>query len=81
MLPRPKSALVLDVSAEKSLGVILGRPDHIRYRGEVLRAERDEYASIARSFSLPLIDASRDRAVVQRELERRLAPVFPIRGG
>jgi thymidylate kinase len=80
MLPRPKFALVLDVSVEKSLGVIQGRPDHIRYRGEVLSEERDEYVRIARSFNLPLIDASRESKVVQRDLERRLSSVFPDRG-
>ena len=81
MLPRPKFALVLDVSVEKSLGVIMGRPDHIRYRSEVLRVERDEYVGIAETHHLPLIDASRDRVIVQRELERRLAAAFPKRSG
>ncbi len=80
MLPKPKFAVVLDVTVEKSLGVILGRPDHIRYRRDVLSAEREEYVSIAKGRNFPLIDASRDRALVQGEIERRLAEVFPRRG-
>jgi len=79
MLPRPRFAMVLDVSVEKSLGVIMGRPDHIRYQGEVLRAEREEYAGMAKSRRLPLIDASRESVLVERELEGRLAAVFPNR--
>jgi thymidylate kinase len=81
MLPRPKFAVVLDVTVDKSIGVIQDRPDHIRYRREVLGEERAEYASIAKKRNLPLIDASRDRALVQGEIERHLATVFPSRGG
>lgn len=81
MLPRPKFAMVLDVSVEKSLGVIHERPDHVRYRGNVLAAERKEYLGIASRFRLPLIDASGDRVRVQQELEAKLAVVFPNRGG
>ena len=77
MLPKPKFALVLDIGVEKSLGVIAGRPDHIRYRGEILRAERDDYITIAKKNGLPLIDASRDRNRVQLDLEARLAAHFP----
>jgi len=80
MLPRPKFAVVLDVSVAKSMGVIEGRPDHIKYRGEVLQEERSEYVKIAKGFGLPLVDASRDPLTVQRELEERLSPVFPKRG-
>jgi len=80
MLPKPKFAVVLDVTVDKSLAVIRGRPDHIRYRSEVLGEERAEYASIAKRRNLPIIDASRDRAMVQEEIERQLAPVFPSRG-
>lgn len=80
MLPRPKVAVVLDIPVEKSVGVIMGRPDHIRYRREVLGEERAEYVDIARRRELPLIDASRDREAVQSELEKSLAPLFPRRG-
>ncbi len=80
MLPRPKFAVVLDVTVDKSLAVIQGRPDHIRYRSSVLGEERAEYAAIAKRRNLPLIDASRDRDLVQKEIERHLAAVFPSRG-
>ena len=80
MLPKPKFAVVLDVTVEKSMGVISSRPDHIRYHREVLGEERAEYSRIATRRSFPLIDASRDRVAVQGEIERRLARVFPSRG-
>jgi dTMP kinase len=79
MLPKPKFAVVLDITVDKSLAVIHGRPDHIRYRAEVLGEEKAEYARIAKSRNLPLIDASGDRALVQREIEGLLAAVFPSR--
>ena len=79
MMPKPKFAVVLDVTVDRSLAVIRGRPDHIRYRSEVLREERAEYTAIAKSRKLPLIDASGDRSTVQKEIERRLAVVFPVR--
>ena len=79
MLPRPKFAVVLDITVEKSLAVIDGRPDHIRYRGDVLGEERSEYERIARSRGIPVVDASRDKETVQSEIEDLLAAAFPRR--
>lgn len=81
MLPQPKYAVILDITVEKSLAVIRSRPDHIRYQRKVLGEERDEYIKIAKKTRFPLVDASRDPAVVQGEIERRLASVFPVAGG
>jgi len=81
MVPKPRYALVLDVPVDKSLAVIQTRPDHIRYQREVLGVERNEYIKIAEKTRFPLVDASRDPAVVQGEIERKLAAVFPIAGG
>jgi len=81
MLPRPKFAVVLDIPIDKSLAVIRSRPDHIRYQHNVLGAERDEYVRIAKSKGFPLVDATRDKASVEVEIEDRLSGVFPVRRG
>lgn len=81
MLPRPRAAVFLDVPVEKSLGVIDSRPDHIRYRREVLTEERKEYLSIARETGFPVIDATREFLTVQRDIEAVLAGAFPVRTG
>jgi dTMP kinase len=81
MLPRPKFAVVLDVQVSKSLEVIQGRPEHIRYTSEVLGSERGEYLRIAEESGFPVVDAERDYASVQRDIERILSRAFPIVGG
>jgi hypothetical protein len=81
MLPRPKVAIFLDIPVERSLGVIGSRPDHIRYRREVLTEERREYLSIAREGGFPVIDSTREFFTVQREIEALLAGAFPVKTG
>jgi len=79
MLPRTRCAFVLDVPVTKSLRVIYGREDHIRYASKTLREEREEYLRIAKSRGYRVIDASRDFTFVQQELEEELARVFPAK--
>jgi thymidylate kinase len=76
-LPRPKMAVVLDVPVDKSLSVIGRRPDHIRYRRDVLSSEKEEYVRIAQSKGFPIIDATKGRAEVELEIEDCLARLFP----
>jgi dTMP kinase len=80
-LPRPRYAVILDITVDKSLAVIQSRPAHIRYQHQVLGDERDEYIKIAKKTGFPLVDASRASGIVQGEIERKLASVFPIVGG
>jgi dTMP kinase len=77
MLPRPKLAFVLDVPVTRSMEIIRGRGNHIRYASEVLKEEKEEYLKIAASRGYPVIDSTRDFETVQGELERRLERVFP----
>ena len=77
MLPRPKLAFVLDVPVTRSMEVIRGRGNHIRYASEVLKEEKDEYLKIAASRGYAVIDSTRNFETVQSELERRLERVFP----
>jgi len=79
-LPSPTCALVLDVPVRRSLDVIVSRADHIRYAETVLAKEREEYLAIATSKRLAVIDATRGRAEVQEQIERRLGQVFPVVG-
>lgn len=79
LLPRPRCALVLDIPEERSLNVIDSRPDHIRYRRDVLSEERSEYLAIAKRTGFPVIDASREFGHVQQEIETILSPMFPPR--
>lgn len=79
LLPRPSFAVVLDVPVEKSLGVIDSREEHIRYRREVLAAERGAYLRIAAKRGLPVVDASADFASVEASLESMLGRRFPER--
>lgn len=81
LLPRPRVSIVLDVSVEKSYGVIQARTHHIRYRRDVLSEERGEYLAIARQTGSPVVDATREYAGVQRDLELILSPLFPPIGG
>ena len=81
-LPSPRYAVVLDIPVSKSMGVISGRPDHIRYAREVLEFERSRYLGMAREKGLPVVDATRSFAEVQGELETLLSRIFPsIKGG
>jgi len=77
-LPAPACAILLDVPARKSLGVIASRPDHIRYTEAVLARERNEYLAIAKSRSIAVIDATGDSAEVEKKIEHQLEKVFPI---
>jgi len=77
MLPRPNLAFVLDVPVTKSMEIIRGRGNHIRYASEVLTEEKEEYLKIAASRGYPVIDSTRSFETVQEELERRLEKVFP----
>lgn len=77
-LPPPTCALLLDVPVRKSLGVIASRANHIRYAETVLAKERDEYLAIAKSKGLTVIDATRDSAEVQEQIEDHLGRVFPV---
>lgn len=81
MLPRPKFALVLDIPVARSLAVVQGRPDHIRYQRDILEEERQEYLRIAKETGFPVVDATRSYSAVQSEIERKLAAVFPNVGG
>jgi dTMP kinase len=81
MLPRPKFAVILDVPVEKSLAVIESRSDHIKYRASILARERGEYLTIAKRSGFPVIDATRDYATVQSEIESFLSGPFPARQG
>jgi len=81
MLPRPKFAFILDIPVERSLGVIRSRERHIRYEGRVLETERGEYLRIAEETGFPVVDASREFATVQADIESYLARVFPRVGG
>ena len=65
------------VALARSAASLLDVLDHIRYRGEILPTERDDYITIAKKNRLPLIDASRDKNRVQLDLEARLAAHFP----
>lgn len=79
-LPAPTRAILLDVPARKSLGVIASRADHIRYTESVLTKERDEYLLIARSKGLMVIDATEGPSEVENKIEHHLERVFPIAG-
>lgn len=80
MLPRPKFGIILDVPVTRSLEVIHARPDHIKYAKEVLDAERREYLRIAQESQFPVVDATREYAEVQREIELMLSGRFPPAG-
>lgn len=75
--PRPTFALVLNVPVDKSLQVIDERVTHIHYPREVLESERQEYLDIAKRGGYPVIDATAPFVEVQREIESRLARIFP----
>ncbi len=75
--PRPTFALVLDVPVEKSLQVIDERVTHIHYPREVLRAEKQEYLSIAKRNGYPVIDATSSFEEVQERIESHLQRYFP----
>ncbi len=77
MLPRPKFAVILDIPVERSLRVIQTRPEHIKYKSEVLALEREEYLRIAEEGRYPIIDTTEDFESVQREIEAKLSQVFP----
>lgn len=77
MLPRPRAAIILDVTIERSLGVIGSRVHHIRYRPEVLSSERQEYLAIAKERSYPIIQSARGFQEVEDTIEGVLARVFP----
>lgn len=79
-LPSPTCALVLDVPVRKSLEVIASRASHIRYAESILAKERNEYLAIAKSKGLAVIDATRNPADVQAQIENRLGRVFPVVG-
>ena len=77
MATRPNFVFVLDVPVAKSMEIIRGRGNHIRYASEVLTEEKEEYLKIAASRGYPVIDSTRSFETVQEELERRLEKVFP----
>jgi dTMP kinase len=82
LLPRPRSAIVLDVPVDKSLKVIDERgATHIHYPREVLETERARYLSIARRNGYPIIDATEAFDSVQMKIEQHLTALFPqVRG-
>jgi dTMP kinase len=77
LLPRPLSAVVLDVPVEKSLGVIGSRVSHIRYPRSVLQQERDRYLKIADENGYPVIDATASFDEVQERIQSHLSSLFP----
>jgi thymidylate kinase len=78
LLPRPLTAIVLDVPVEKSLKVIDERgASHIHYPRAVLEAERERYLAIARKNGYPVIDATAPFGDVQGKIELHLSRLFP----
>jgi len=82
LLPRPRTAIILDVPVDKSLNVIDGRgASHIHYPRGVLETERTRYLSIARRHGYPIIDATEAFDSVQLKIEQHLSALFPqVRG-
>jgi len=78
MLPRPRFAFILDVPVVRSLKVIRGRENHIRYESGVLAEEREEYLQIARSMGYPIVDSTKNFEVVQEEIQQKLEKAFPV---
>jgi thymidylate kinase len=78
LLPKPLTAIILDVPVDKSLKVIDERgASHIHYPRAVLEAERARYLGIARRNGYPVIDATAPFEKVQGEIELHLSRLFP----
>lgn len=77
MMFRPRYAVVLDVPVSRSIEVIKKRPEHIRYTKVILSKERQMYLEIARKFSYPVINTSREKKEVESDLESILSKFFP----
>ena len=82
LLPRPMTAIILDVPVDKSLRVIDERgSSHIHYSRAVLEAERARYLAIAQRNGYPVIDATAPFDEVQGKIELHLSRLFPQVGG
>ncbi len=82
LLPRPRTAIILDVPVDKSLAVIDERgASHIHYPRAVLETERARYLAIARRNGYPVIDATVPFDEVQGRIELHLSRLFPKVGG
>jgi len=82
LLPRPLTAIILDVPVDKSLRVIDERgTSHIHYPRAVLERERASYLAIAARNGYPVIDATASFGEVQGRIELHLSRLFPKVGG
>lgn len=80
LLPKPKLAIILDVPLDRSIKVISSRFEHIRYREETLKREKDQYVKIAQANGYPIIDSTRNFEDVEIEIEKEVARAFKFNG-